>query len=190
MNASSARPVLGVFSPRSVTRVIVPLLLFVTACGGDSGPEASNAVLPEVREALDVAREPIPLDRTEPVPIRVYASPTCGCCSLWVEHMQANGFEVETVYRDDLATVKASFGVPRGLESCHTGVVNGYVVEGHVPADDLRRFLAEAPEARGLAVPGMPIGSPGMEMGDRVDPYDVMLFRGDGSTSVWARHGR
>ncbi|TVP47802.1 MAG: DUF411 domain-containing protein [Gemmatimonadales bacterium] len=123
--------------------------------------------------------------------MRVYASPSCGCCSLWVDHLEENGFDVETVHREDMADVKRNFGVADRLVSCHTGIVNGYVVEGHVPASDIRRLLAESPDnVRGLAVPGMPVGSPGMEVGDRVDPYDVVAFAADGSTRVFASYGR
>jgi hypothetical protein len=119
--------------------------------------------------------------------VTVYKSSTCGCCASWAEHLRENGFAVETVDVDDLQAVKTENGVPSALQSCHTAVVDGYVVEGHVPAADVKRLLAEAPEADGLAVPGMPIGSPGMEQGDTVQPYDVILF-GDSGTTVFASH--
>jgi hypothetical protein len=136
-------------------------------------------------------RTAIPLDASEPIAMRVYSSPTCGCCSLWVDHLEEHGFEVETQYRDDMGQVKAAFGITQPLASCHTGIVNGYLIEGHVPAADIRRLLAEAPsDVRGLAVPGMPIGSPGMEMGDRVDPYDVLLLGTSGGITVFSRYGR
>jgi hypothetical protein len=135
-------------------------------------------------------REPIPLEAEAPIEMRVYMSPTCGCCSLWVEHLEANGFEVESVLRYDMGDVKASLGILPQLSSCHTGVVNGYLFEGHIPADDIRAFLAEAPDAMGLTVPGMPIGSPGMEMGDRIDPYDVLVFQRDGTTRVFSSYGK
>jgi hypothetical protein len=170
--------------------------ILLAGCGGSDVPAAEasggalNAEASSVAEGAS-ARTPIPLDHPDPIDIRVYASPTCGCCSLWVEHLEENGFDVETVYREDMGVVKQSFGISDRLASCHTGIVNGYVVEGHVPAVDIRRLLAEAPgDVRGLAVPGMPIGSPGMEMGDRVDPYDVLTFRADGSTGVYASYGR
>jgi hypothetical protein len=149
-----------------------------------------GAAVPAVEPLPDHPREPIPLDAEGPIGMRVYMSPTCGCCSVWVEHLEENGFEVETVLRHDMGEVKASLGIAPQLSSCHTGVVNGYLVEGHVPASDIRAFLAEAPEALGLAVPGMPIGSPGMEMGDRVDPYDVLVLQTDGSTRVMSSYGR
>ncbi len=121
--------------------------------------------------------------------ITVYKSPTCGCCQGWVEHLQHNGFRVEVVEMTDRSAIAEGRGVPRDLGSCHTGVVGGYVVEGHVPAADIRRLLEEAPEAAGIAVPGMPVGSPGMEQGDRVDAYDVILIGRDGSRTVFASHG-
>jgi len=118
----------------------------------------------------------------------VYKSPSCGCCGNWVEHLRANGFSVAVRERDDLTPVKTRLGVPDALQSCHTAEVGGYVVEGHVPAADIRRLLAERPpQARGLAVPGMPAGAPGMEDGRRRDAYQVILF-GDIGHSVYARY--
>lgn len=114
----------------------------------------------------------------------VYKSPTCGCCGAWVEHMRAAGFTVATHDVADVAPIKQRHGVPLGLGSCHTALVDGYVVEGHVPAENVRRLLAERPKAVGLAVPGMPSGSPGMENGMR-DPYDVLLFDDRGRVRVW-----
>ena len=140
--------------------------------------------------ALDAAREPIPLDRVEPIAMTVYLSPTCMCCSGWVEHIKQYGFEVNLEYRVDLTMVKQGFGVRPELSSCHTGIVNGYIIEGHVPGEVVREFLAEAPPLRGLAVPGMPVGSPGMEMGGRVDPYDVLTFTSTGQTEVYSRQGQ
>jgi hypothetical protein len=120
--------------------------------------------------------------------VTVYKSPTCGCCSLWVDHLEANGFQVETVDVQDTGAIKRQYGIPDSLASCHTAVVGGYVVEGHVPAADVHRLLRERPEAGGLAVPGMPIGSPGMESADGLtEPYAVLLVS-DGGTSVFARH--
>lgn len=118
--------------------------------------------------------------------ITVYKSPTCGCCTAWVEHLRENGFDVNAQDTDQLARIKADHGVPRGLQACHTAVVDGYIIEGHVPAEVIRRFLDEAPDAAGLAVPGMPVGSPGMEVPGRPDePYDILAFDRDGKTSVY-----
>ena len=117
--------------------------------------------------------------------IKVYKSPTCGCCALWVDHMREAGFELEVEDTDDMIGVKVDAGLPLQLQSCHTALVDGYVFEGHIPAEVIARFLAEQPSASGLAVPGMPIGSPGMEFGDRVDPYDVLQFDAAGNTSIY-----
>lgn len=117
----------------------------------------------------------------------VYRSPTCGCCLGWVEHVREAGFRVRVEDRTDLAPVKAELGVPVDLASCHTARIDGYVIEGHVPAADVRRLLAEQPEVKGLAVPGMPVGSPGME-GPDPEPYAVVAFDGEGGREVFARH--
>lgn len=117
-----------------------------------------------------------------------YRSPTCGCCELWVEHMRAAGFHVQVEESHDMGAVKAEAGVPVGKGSCHTAKVGDYYVEGHVPAEDIKRLLAEKPAARGLVVPGMVPGSPGMEQGGVSQPYDVLLLAQDGSTSVFAHH--
>lgn len=126
----------------------------------------------------------------EPRTVVVYKSPTCNCCSNWVEHLRQSGFKVEVHNQSAINPLKAKLGIPQNLASCHTATVDGYVIEGHVPAGDIRRLLAEKPQAKGLAVPGMPIGSPGMEQGDRVDPYDVLLFDGRGEPRVFATHGQ
>ena len=107
--------------------------------------------------------------------ITVHKDPNCGCCSGWVKHLQTAGFTAKTIDTADLDAVKTRLGVPADLAACHTAQIAGYVVEGHVPAAALERFLAEKPNAAGLAVPGMPIGSPGME-GGTPEPYDVVLF--------------
>jgi len=118
----------------------------------------------------------------------VYSDPSCGCCGAWVDYMRAQGYAV-SVHQDlPMAAVKARFGVPAAAMSCHTAVIDGYVIEGHVPVEDIRRLLAERPDARGLAAPGMPMGSPGMEMG-APERYDVVLIGHDGSTRVFASHG-
>ena len=117
--------------------------------------------------------------------VMVYKSPTCGCCADWVEHMREAGFVVEVEDTDELPRIKAEAGVPLAVQSCHTAMIGAYVFEGHVPADAIARFLAEGSDEAGLAVPGMPVGSPGMEMGDRVDPYDIVTFDENGSTGVY-----
>lgn len=118
--------------------------------------------------------------------VMVWKSPTCGCCGGWVDHMRAAGFPVTVQEVDDVEPVKARLGVPVRLQSCHTALVGGYALEGHVPADSVQRLLRERPAAVGLAVPGMPQGSPGMETGVK-DPYDVVLFGGAGGDNVFER---
>ncbi|HZH53420.1 MAG TPA: DUF411 domain-containing protein [Microvirga sp.] len=118
----------------------------------------------------------------------VSKDPNCGCCSGWVDHMRAAGFPVEVVPTPELDEVKTRLGVPRDLASCHTAEVDGYVIEGHVPADAVRRVLAEKPRAKGLAVPGMPVGSPGMEVeGTAPEAYEVILF-GPSGRATFARY--
>ena len=118
--------------------------------------------------------------------IVVYKSPTCGCCSKWVDHLRDAGFTVTTQDMNDLRQIKMSNGVPQQLAACHTGIVDGYVIEGHVPADVIQRLLLERPEVVGIAVPGMPMGSPGME-GRHKQPYDVLTFDREGNTASYAK---
>lgn len=123
---------------------------------------------------------------TPPSVVTVYKSPSCGCCSAWVEHMKEAGFQVAVKDLPDVSPIKAESGVPGKLQSCHTAIVDGYVLEGHVPADLVKKLLKERPKVAGLAVPGMPMGSPGME-GPRKDPYDVLTFTVAGQTTVYAK---
>lgn len=117
--------------------------------------------------------------------VEVWKSPTCGCCAAWVAHIQAAGFPVAVTEIEAINAIKAKLGVPPALMSCHTALVGGYTLEGHVPADSVKRLLRERPKAKGLAVPGMPQGSPGMETGVK-EPYDVLLF-GTGQPVVFER---
>ena len=124
--------------------------------------------------------------------VEVWKDPNCGCCADWVKHLEAQGFQVKVNDTGNTAARKR-LGIPEKLGSCHTALVAGYALEGHVPASDIRRLLKEKPQAVGLAVPGMPVGSPGMDgpaYGGRVDPYEVLLVGKDGSTRVFQRHGR
>jgi hypothetical protein len=121
----------------------------------------------------------------------VWKSPTCGCCNDWIKHLEDNGFKVEAVNVPESRHVRAKFGMPAKFASCHTGLVGGYVVEGHVPAREIRKLLNEKPAALGISVPAMPLGSPGMDgpsyRGMR-DPYDVLLVQRDGSARVYASY--
>ncbi|MEE9398124.1 MAG: DUF411 domain-containing protein [Methylococcales bacterium] len=120
--------------------------------------------------------------------VTVYKSPTCGCCSKWINHLEANGFSVVAHDVQDVNLIKTQNGLPPQLASCHTALVDGYVVEGHVPAADIKRLLTEKPDIKGVATPGMPIGSPGMEHGDRKDTFDVVAFDRQGKTSRFSHY--
>lgn len=119
--------------------------------------------------------------------ITVYKSPTCGCCKKWVKHLEENGFDVKAHNSQDMFTVKQQMGITRNIQSCHTAEIDGYFIEGHVPADDIKRLIKEKPKAAGLSVPGMPMGSPGME-GNRKDAYSVLLVSEDGKQQVFSKH--
>lgn len=122
--------------------------------------------------------------------IEVWKSATCECCGAWVKHLEANGFTVKVNAAEPgaLASLKRQAGIGDKLASCHTAMIDGYVIEGHVPATDIERLVVERPQAIGLAVPGMPVGSPGMEQGAEFEPYDVLLIKKDGSTETFASH--
>jgi hypothetical protein len=125
-----------------------------------------------------------------PSSIEVWKSSTCQCCGAWVKHLEANGFAVKVndTTTGALAALKREAGIGDKLASCHTARIDGYFVEGHVPGSDIKRLVAERPDAVGLAVPGMPVGSPGMEQGNEFEPYDVLLVKKDDSTEVFAKH--
>ncbi|MGQ0661129.1 DUF411 domain-containing protein [Sphingosinicella sp.] len=125
--------------------------------------------------------------QTGPV-VDVVKTPTCGCCNGWIAHMRQAGFQVRVRDVSDTTPVARRLGVPDDLRSCHTASVGGYAVEGHVPAADVRRLLRERPQAAGIAVPGMPMGSPGMEHGSHRQPYQTILFTRAGRRTVFARH--
>lgn len=138
---------------------------------------AALVVLPSMVEAV-----------TAGTPITVYKTPSCGCCKLWVEHLAKNGFEPKSHDLPDLTDTKDTLRVPDALRSCHTAVVGRYVFEGHVPADLIKKFVAEKSTSYiGLAVPGMPAGSPGMEVPGRKDAYEVVAFTRDGKRAVYAK---
>ncbi len=121
--------------------------------------------------------------------VEVYKSPTCGCCSAWIAHLESEGFSVEASNVERVAPYKEALGVPHGMGSCHTATVEGYFIEGHVPAEDIRRLLVDRPDIIGLTVPGMPIGSPGMEVpGRKLQPYDVYAVDRTGKTTVFSSH--
>lgn len=120
--------------------------------------------------------------------VKVYRDPNCSCCHRWIEHLRRNGYQVKDHQTGRLNLIKQELNIPARLASCHTATVDGYIIEGHVPASDISRLLNERPDIRGLSVPGMPIGSPGMEMGDRSDTYSVIGFDADQQTSVFQHY--
>ena len=152
-------------------------LLALALAGAVVGCADANASPDRAPEAAAGAQE-LPT-------VLVYKTPTCGCCVGWVEHMEAAGFTVDARDVTDIMTVKRDGGVPPQMSSCHTAIVDGYVVEGHVPADEVKRLLAERPGVAGIAVPGMPTGSPGME-GPNARPYQVLSFTHTGEPAVFA----
>jgi hypothetical protein len=157
------------------------LVTAAAACGGSSGDAAPKAAAP----AAPVA--PAAAPAADAPQLVVYKDPNCGCCTKWVEHMRQAGFRVETHDTSGVDGIKDQAGVPTGARSCHTGLVGGYAIEGHVPAEAVRRLLREHPaDVAGLAVPGMVIGSPGME-GPEPQHYDVIAFTKDGRTSVYEK---
>lgn len=154
-------------------------IIFLAACGNaDAAPSQSTP------EALASPASVATTDQTLP-PVVVYKTETCGCCNGWVEHLRAAGFTVDARNVRDLMSVKIDAGVPGPLVTCHTALVDGYVVEGHVPVDQLKRMLAERPDIAGIGVPGMPMGSPGMES-PNPEAYQVIAFDRDGAVSVYA----
>ena len=151
-------------------------------------PACTPAALPAATPAMQ-ATTPATSAASGLPAVEVFKSPACGCCGAWVEHMRQAGFSVRVHETDALEPVRRQLGVPFGKGSCHTATVDGYVIEGHVPATDIRRLLAERPDARGLVLPGMPAGSPGMEVpGGHARPYTVERIGHDGSTRPWAVH--
>lgn len=120
--------------------------------------------------------------------VEVYKNPDCGCCGAWVDHLKAAGFPVKVHETPDTGGIRKRHGMPDKFGSCHTGVISGYAIEGHVPAEDIKRLLAKKPAAAGLSVPGMPVGSPGMEVGSRKDAYQVLLIDKAGRASVFATY--
>ncbi|THF64305.1 DUF411 domain-containing protein [Pseudothauera rhizosphaerae] len=144
--------------------------------------------LPRLLAALALAAAALPPAVAADDEVTMYKDPNCGCCGKWAEHMRTHGFKVREVATREMGAVKRQSGVPQALGSCHTALVGGYVVEGHVPAADVKRLLADKPAVTGLSAPGMPQGSPGMEGPFPADRYDVVSFDRQGRTAVFASH--
>jgi hypothetical protein len=148
--------------------VFLPILLLViTAC---VSTESANSRLSSDSLHPALAAEGKPID------IVVYRSRTCACCGKWVEHLQENNFKVNEIRTGEVQAIKDKYGILQDMASCHTAIVEGYVIEGHVPANDIKTLLKTQPKVVGLTVPAMPIGTPGMEMGDEKEAYDVLSF--------------
>jgi hypothetical protein len=153
--------------------LLILTCLFATGCGEANASSDGEALALASQVAADLPT------------VLVYKTPACGCCNGWIEHLEAAGFTVDARNVSDIMSVKRDGGVPVQMSSCHTAIVDGYVVEGHVPADQMKRLLAERPDVAGIAVPGMPVGSPGME-GAGAKPYQVLSFTHDGQAAVFA----
>ena len=169
---------------KSKLLIAVLLLAACQPAKEENKPESTvaKATSPPAAPGFGQISSAVPADT-----ITVYKSPTCGCCRKWIEHLESNGFAVKAIDRDDMASIKTEQGVAPALQSCHTGTIAGYTIEGHVPASDIRRLLAERPKIAGLAVPGMPMGSPGME-GPTSQPFQVTSFTKKGATATFAQH--
>ncbi len=186
---------------RTMMTLLLGAATALAACSaGSTPPPSSSAGTPSTQPAAPStaplasapAHSPLPASDADAIGalMVVHKHPSCGCCALWVDHMRDAGFSVEVRDHEDMGPIKQGAGVPYAKGSCHTAEIDGYFIEGHVPAADVKRLLAERPDARGITVPGMPAGSPGMEMPDgTVHPYSVELVHRDGSTSEYARHG-
>jgi hypothetical protein len=164
--------------------LLLASLSHLTACTRTPSLVDTTASTPHATVSATSHESALPL-------VVVHKDPSCGCCAAWVKHLQDAGFTVEVRDEDNLTPIKERVGVPFGKGSCHTAEVGGYFVEGHVPAEDIKRLLTEKPDAKGLVVPGMPAGSPGMELPDgSVQPYTVELVNRDGSTVAYAQHSQ
>lgn len=166
---------------RPVSGLALATLVSLTSLACDNANAAAGGA---ETPAAESATASAPTDQELPT-VLVYKTPTCGCCNGWVEHLEEAGFTVDARDVRDIMTVKRDAGVPVSMSSCHTAIVDGYVVEGHVPAEQIERLLADRPEVAGIAVPGMPVGSPGME-GPNAQPYRVLSFTHDGGAGVFA----
>jgi hypothetical protein len=176
------------------TALIIAAVAGIIGCSKGPAPEAASSAEPAPAAATaaapaatsDANAATLASNNGELIPIKVYKDPNCGCCKAWVKNLEENGFKVETMDMPDLSMIKAKYAVKPEIQACHTAVVGNYVVEGHVPADLIKKMLKDKPSIAGLAVPGMPQGSPGME-GATKERYDVLTFDRAGRTTVYAQ---
>ncbi len=153
------------------------LVVFISSFLFSALAQAGGSVWDEIKAQFD-----------GPLDIKVYHSPKCGCCKDWVLHLEKHGFNVDDVKTQEMNSVKSRLGLPANVASCHTAVIDGYLIEGHVPADDIKRLLSKRPNIRGLSVPQMPVGTPGMERGQRKDPFAVVSFDEQGNIGVFNQY--
>ncbi|MEQ9354615.1 DUF411 domain-containing protein [Coleofasciculus chthonoplastes] len=186
-----SRPLL--LSGVAVVGVLGATYLTVGVWGKSTNSQGVNSQSPNL-----VAAEPVSMNGSvwdqeteplsEPLSVAVYRSPSCGCCGEWIKHLEKHGFKVTDTKTDEMTAIKEKHGVPQDFASCHTAIVNGYVVEGHIPADDIKRLVKQKPDIAGIAVPGMPLGSPGMEAGERKESFAVLAFNQDGKFEVFQKY--
>ncbi len=171
---------------RAAVRAVVIICLTVGVLGilGSTAP-MSNAQLVSTTKRIQDKQTPL---KSTVLNATVYHSPDCNCCGGWIDHLKTQGFQITDFSTPDIETVKQKYNVPDNLSSCHTAIVDGYVIEGHVPADDIKRLLQEKPNVAGLSVPQMPVGTPGMEMGNRKDPFYVFSFDRKDSVAVFNKY--
>lgn len=168
------------------TGLIIAAIVGIVACSREQAPSQTAAVAAAPAATSEPNAATLASNNGELIPIKVYKDPQCGCCKEWVKNLEANGFKVETMDMPDLSMIKEKYAVKPEIQACHTAIVGGYVVEGHVPADLIKQMLKEKPAIAGLAVPGMPQGSPGMEGATR-ERYKVLTFDRAGRTTVYAQ---
>jgi hypothetical protein len=174
-------------------KLLHPIVLTICLAAGVLGIWGSNTPISFAHTALStsVAVSAQPANPTKSIQHKyatVYRSPECTCCSGWINHLQKQGFEITDIPTDDIDAIKQKYNVPQTLASCHTAIVDGYIIEGHVPGADIKRLLQDKPNVIGLSVPQMPVGTPGMEMGDKKDPFSVLSFDSKGIAVVFHKY--
>ena len=177
----------------TIAATVAGTIYFTSASGDNNIVRTSNSAVANETDpqttlvsVWDKETEPNYSGTTE---MTVYRSPSCGCCGVWVKHARKHGFKIEDIKTEEMEALKQKHNIPTELASCHTTIIDGYVMEGHIPADDIKRFLAEKPDNLvGLAVPGMPIGTPGMEARDIKQPFEVLAFNDKGEVEVFKEY--
>ncbi len=174
----------------AIATIVGGVHYFTSTPGNDLDISSNNSVIaqdnPHQATLVSVWDQETEVDYSGTTEMTVYRSPTCGCCGVWVEHAQQHGFKIEDIETEEMEALKQKHNIPVELASCHTTIIDGYVMEGHIPADDIKRFLAEKPDNMlGLSVPGMPIGTPGMEAKDIKQPFQVLAFNDQGEVKVF-----